>query len=100
MNVRSGLSLLWLMTLPLVCCAATTGVPSQSTLADQAAIELTVYNSNIALVKDTRQVTLPTGEGELRFMDVASSINPVTVSARSLNFPTDFSILDQNLNLK
>ncbi len=96
MNVRSSLSLLLLMTLPLVCCSAATGAPSQSTLADQAAIELTVYNSNIALVKDTRQVTLPAGEGELRFMDVASSINPVTVSARSLNFPNDFSILDQN----
>ena len=89
-------SFLFLTILAPACHGAAPASRQQSTLADQKGIEVTVYNSNIALVKDTRQVKLPTGEGELLFMDVASSINPVTVSARSLNFPNDFSVLDQN----
>ncbi len=87
---------LFLMVFTQVCHAVVTAPVQQSTSEDQKAIEVTIYNSSIGLVKDTRQVTLPTGQGELRFMDVASSINPVTVSARSLNFPNDFSVLDQN----
>lgn len=95
MNIRVIFSFLFLALMMPACHAAP--VPrSQSTAEEQRGIEITVYNSNIALVKDTRKVTLPVGEGELRFMDVASSINPVTVSVRSLNFPRDFSVLDQN----
>jgi hypothetical protein len=96
MNIRTLLSLLFLAVLTPACNASAPVPSSQSTIEDQKGVEVTVYNSNIGLVKDTRQVTLPVGEGELRFMDVASSINPVTVSARSLNFPDDFSVLDQN----
>jgi hypothetical protein len=96
MNTRAALLFLFL-TFSIPVCDAAAPVPlQQSTIEDQKGIEVTVYNSNIALVKDSRKVTLPTGEGELRFMDVASSINPVTVSARSVNFPADFSVLDQN----
>jgi len=66
-----------------------------STAEQQAMIELTVYNNNLALVKDTRNVELPVGEGELNFMDVASHVMPVTVHARSLNYPEDFAVLEQ-----
>ena len=66
-----------------------------STAEEQAMVELTVYNNNLALVKDTRKVELPVGEGELNFMDVASHIMPVTVHARSLNYPEDFTVLEQ-----
>jgi len=96
MNIRTASLFLFLAILLPACHAAAPVSLQQSTSEDQKGIEVTVYNSNIALIKDSRKVTLPAGEGELRFMDVASSINPVTVSARSLNFPNDFSILDQN----
>ncbi len=69
---------------------------SKSTIDDQVAVEVTVYNNNLGLIKDTRKVDLSPGEGELRFMDVASHIMPVTVHAKSLNYPDDFSILEQN----
>ncbi len=62
----------------------------------QTSVEVTVYNSNLGLVKDTRSLSLPEGDGELRFMGVASSILPVTVRARSLNEPAGLSILEQN----
>jgi hypothetical protein len=69
---------------------------SKSTIDDQVAVQVTVYNSDLGLIKDTRKATLPLGEGELRFMDVASHIMPVTVHAKSLNHPDDFSVLEQN----
>ena len=69
---------------------------SKSTVDDQIAVQVTVYNSNLGLIKDTRKVALPLGEGELRFMDVASHIMPVTVHTKSLNRPDDFSVLEQN----
>jgi hypothetical protein len=73
--------------------AAEAGV--KSTAEEQAMIELTVYNNNLALVKDTRNVELPVGQGELNFIDVASHIMPVTVHTRSLNYPEHFTVLEQ-----
>lgn len=69
---------------------------SSSGLDDQKSVEVTVYNNNLGLIKDSRDIRLPEGVGELRFMDVASSIIPVTVHVKSLNFPDRFSILEQN----
>ncbi len=68
----------------------------KSTMEDQTGVELTVYNGNLGLVKDTRTIDLSRGEGELRFMDVAASIMPVTVSVKSLNQPEGFTVLEQN----
>jgi len=69
---------------------------SKSSEQDQAAVSVTVYNSNLGLVKDLRKITLPTGEGELRFMDVAAYIRPETVHVKSLSAPEKFGILEQN----
>jgi hypothetical protein len=82
-----------LISLPLITNAAET---IKTTDADQEGVEVTVYNNNLALIKDTRTITLPRGFGELRFMDVASHIMPVTVRARSLNYPDGFQVLEQN----
>ena len=57
---------------------------------------LTVYNSNLSLVRDVRQLTLPPGNRVLRFMDIAASINPATVHFRSLTEPAKLSVLEQN----
>jgi hypothetical protein len=67
-----------------------------TTLADQSDLAITVYNSNIALVRDVRQLTLPAGDSRLKFMDIAASINPATVHFRSLTEPTKLSVLEQN----
>jgi hypothetical protein len=67
-----------------------------TTLADQSDLAVTVYNSNIALVRDVRQLTLPAGDSRLRFMDIAASINPATVHFRSLTEPTKLSAIEQN----
>jgi len=67
-----------------------------TTLTDQAELSLTVYNSDIALVRDVRNLQLPRGIGNLRFMDIAATINPATVHFRSLTEPSQVSVLEQN----
>jgi hypothetical protein len=67
-----------------------------TTLADQTGLALTVYNSDLSLVRDVRQLTLPSGESLLRFVDIAASINPATVHFRSLTDPAKLNVLEQN----
>jgi hypothetical protein len=69
---------------------------AKSDISDQVGVKVTIYNNNLGLIKDMRKVTLPVGEGELRFMDVASHIMPATVHTKSLNRPGAFSVLEQN----
>src|SRR2546430_11399902 len=60
----------------------------QSTsLNDQTDLNVTVYNSNIALVRDVRNLNLPGGTSRLKFMDIAATVNPATVHFRSLTDP-------------
>jgi hypothetical protein len=63
---------------------------------DQADLAVTVYNSNLALVRDVRQIHLPSGSFLLWFQDVAASINPATVHFRSLTDPGKLSVIEQN----
>ena len=58
-----------------------------STLDDQVDLAVTVYNSDIALVRDVRNIKLPGGSFDLRFMDIAATVNPATVHFRSLTEP-------------
>jgi hypothetical protein len=68
----------------------------ESTAKDRTDLAVTVYNSNVALVRDVRQVTLPSGGFALKFEDVAASINPATVHFRSLGEPAKLTVLEQN----
>lgn len=78
--------------------AAAKDAPPQvsSTEADRTSAEITVYNVGMGLVKDRRNVTLPTGESTLLFMDVASQVIPSSVSVRSVKEGDAVSVLEQN----
>src|SRR5215468_8711417 len=67
-----------------------------TSLADQTDLDLTVYNSNIALVRDVRQLSLPNGTFRLKLMDIAATVNPATVHFRSLNEPEKLGVIEQN----
>jgi hypothetical protein len=67
-----------------------------TTEKDQTDLSVTVYNSNLALVRDVRQTHLQTGVFPLRFEDVAASINPATVHFRSLTDPAKLAVVEQN----
>ncbi len=75
--------------------ASDTG-PVRSGAGDRNAVEVTVYNDNLGLVKEVRTVSLPEGEGELRFMDVASHIQPSTVHVTCTEPSKGFAVLEQN----
>lgn len=85
----------FLLSFLLANCAAY-ATAMTSTINDQQAVEVTVYNSNIGLVKDTRLLQVPQGEGELKFMDVASSILPYTVQIQSIGPSAGLTVLEQN----
>src|SRR5688572_3036302 len=68
----------------------------QSTLDDQTDLAITVYNSDLALVRDTRNITLQPGTFDLRFMDIAATVNPATIHFRSLTSAGAVSVLEQN----
>ena len=70
--------------------------PLTSTLKDQQSVAVTIYNSNLGLVKDTRLVELKPGILELKFMDVAAKVDPTTVHIKSLADGSSLSILEQN----
>jgi hypothetical protein len=67
-----------------------------STLDDQVELAVTVYNSDIALVRDVRQIDLNRGTFDLEFQDIAATVNPATVHFRSLTEPSAVSVLEQN----
>jgi len=70
--------------------------PLTSTLKDQQGMAVTIYNSNIGLVKDIRLIDLKTGVFELKFMDVAAKIDPTTVHIKSLANGSSLNVLEQN----
>jgi hypothetical protein len=70
--------------------------PGTSTLDDQTELAVTVYNSDIALVRDVRNLDLSRGTFDLHFMDIAATVNPATVHFRSLSEPSRVRVLEQN----
>jgi len=95
-------SVLWLMLL-LHCFGAEAGAAEMSGksilsvgLENQTGLALTVYNANLALVRDQREFEAPAGEGELRFPEVASKIIPSSVYIGGESAGEGFSVLEQN----
>ena len=73
-----------------LCFAGATAAIAQSseqttTARDRQSVNITVYNSNLGLVRETRRLTLPPGRIALRFADVTAQIRPETVHLASLN---------------
>jgi len=66
------------------------------TQQDQRDLAVTIYNGNLGLVKDLREVRLPAGSGRVQFMDVAAQIDPTSVHLKSLTDPAGLKILEQN----
>jgi len=67
-----------------------------TTARDRQSVNITVYNSNLGLVRETRRLTLPAGRIALRFADVTAQIRPETVHLASLTAPSSLRILEQN----
>ncbi len=71
---------------------------TRSTLGDQQAVAVTIYNQDLALVKDTRKVQLKSGLNALALRDVSAQMRPETALLRSISNPGSFSTLEQNFD--
>jgi hypothetical protein len=69
-----------------------------STLADQQSVAVTIYNENLALIKDTRRIALDAGINRLALREVSARMRPETASLRSLTHPGTLSLLEQNFD--
>lgn len=83
----------------LIAIAALVVLPSvlaaQSVSAPEG-VQLTVYNGNFALVKDTRTIRLNQGINSIEVEDVAARIDPTSILIKSLTNPNAVTILEQN----
>ena len=59
-------------------------------------VSVTVYNENYALIKDRREMELAKGLSEVKFTDVASTIDATSVRFVSLTDPTGTQVVEQN----
>ncbi len=91
-----------LFSLPLVTLSAIgfaqESAEIRSTLSDQQNVAVTIYNNNLALVKDQRSVKLNSGMQKLALRDVSAQIRPETVLLKSLSHPGSFTLLEQNFD--
>ncbi|MGE5606679.1 MAG: hypothetical protein ACM3YE_13445 [Bacteroidota bacterium] len=85
-----------LLTVLLIMVAVTSsGIFASNKYQPGEGVELTVYNQDLALVKERRMLELQAGVSELRFTDVAALIDPTSVWFRSLTDPK-VKVLEQN----
>ena len=73
-------------------------VEQRTGLGDQREVAVTIYNENLALVKDTRKLTLKRGASNLAFRDVSARMRPETALLRSISAPGSLSVLEQNFD--
>ena len=70
----------------------------RSTLRDQTEVAVTIYNDQLAMVKDLRTIRLDSGFNKLAFREVSAQIRPETALLRSLNYPDGFRLIEQNFD--
>ncbi|MFZ6843898.1 DUF4139 domain-containing protein [Undibacterium sp. RuTC16W] len=70
----------------------------RSTLSDQQEVAVTIYNENLALIKDQRKLQLKRGASALAFRDVSARMRPETALLRSMTAPGSLSVVEQNFN--
>jgi hypothetical protein len=68
-----------------------------STLADQKEVAVTIYNENLALVKDKRILNLPAGESTLAFREVSGMMRPETALLQT-GASQDTMVIEQNFD--
>ena len=71
-------------------------IVTSTSFAQNSQVRVTIYNENLALVHEIRQIDLPRPSGVCSFRDVAALIDPTSVHFKSLSHPEDVSVLEQN----
>lgn len=81
--------------------AAQSAPPSEAAVPGEGAsqsaqgdVAITIYNNNLALVQDLRQLAIPAGKSRVEFPDVSAQIRPQTLSFAAANT----TIIEQNFD--
>jgi hypothetical protein len=69
-----------------------------STLADQQSVAVTIYNENLALVKDVRRIAIDSGHNRLALREVSAQMRPETALLRSLSHAGALKLIEQNFD--
>ena len=69
-----------------------------STAADQTGVAVTIYNDNLALVKDARRVKLTRDFNQLAWREVSAQMRPETAQLRNVSSPAGFRLQEQNFD--
>jgi hypothetical protein len=69
-----------------------------STLADQQSVAVTIYNENLALIKDVRRIALASGDNRLALREVSAQMRPETALLRSLSHAGALRLIEQNFD--
>jgi hypothetical protein len=80
-----------------VAMTAWAGEERLSTDKEQTGLAVTIYNGDLALVKDTRRVGLGQGENQLAWRNVSGRMQPETALLRSLD-GRPLTLLEQNFD--
>ncbi|MBI5502124.1 MAG: DUF4139 domain-containing protein [Deltaproteobacteria bacterium] len=86
--------LLLLLALPSPAAAQPQAV--RTTAADRSSAAVTIYNTDLGLVREVRDVSLPAGDVELAWEDVTARIRTETVHVKALDGDDAFAIVEQN----
>lgn len=91
---RCWLPAVWLMLVGQFAVAQQPSVATTTaTAGNRQSLAITIYNSNFALVRETRRVSLPAGAVRLGFEDVPTTIEPATVQ---LSPSSGLEVLDES----
>ena len=63
-----------------------------STINNQTALAVTIYNDQFAVVKDTRSITFDQGRSDLYFTDVSANIQTETVTFKAVTDPSQVKV--------
>ena len=77
---------------------AAPGEEITSRAADQQSVAVTIYNDNLALVKDARRVRLGRDLNHLAWREVSAQMRPETAQLRNLSNPAGFRLQEQNFD--
>ncbi len=86
-------------TLILVAMAAlaiSSELRAQEHTLNRESLSLTIYNSDLGVVKDVRSLDLPKGTSQIELTDVSASIDPTTVKITAVKHPEAIRLLEQN----
>lgn len=84
----------------IICSTTVHAEPDEilSSMHDQSSVAVTIYNGNLALIKDQRKIKLKSGVNNLALRDVSAQIRPETALLSSLSNEGSVSVVEQNFD--